>query len=404
MAKLTSTDVYGTLNVQGNTSVEGEVAIGTTAPVTLSRDTSIQRLKIQTDEGFITIGAQNSSYAHFYTDRLVFYFGAGTEIAGNIVGRGNLYLNGDNSPSNTDTFIYFGDDESDTAHFIQFDDSAQSFVLSNQLNVSGNITTSDNLYLNVNNSPSDTDTFIYFGDDESDTTHFIQFDNSEQKFNFSNDILVNGSPLASGPDEDTIEWRYIGKLVDTGNNNVLDIDETDIGEDFDWINYDYKFVYQGHTNGEDTSQVTLKFNNDSTADKYSYLYTRVRQTSTIGETEEHVGDSNSAVIGTGVGLSPHSAGGYATEVEVEFTVRMSLGFDSGFRSYVVRGEGHAHYWPGTQALSTAYDGMVQSRFVGSYRAVDDQSGDRITSVTIEHYISTGTIDINLVRVYKRKKY
>ena len=64
------------------------------------------------------------------------------------------------------------------------------------LNGNGNITAKGNLYLNNDNT--NTDTFVYFGDSGSDTDHYVSFDTSEQKFNFSNDILVNGSAIGGG--------------------------------------------------------------------------------------------------------------------------------------------------------------------------------------------------------------
>ena len=64
------------------------------------------------------------------------------------------------------------------------------------LNGNGNITAKGNLYLNNDNT--NTDTFVYFGDSGSDTNHYVSFDTSEQKFNFSNDILVNGSAIGGG--------------------------------------------------------------------------------------------------------------------------------------------------------------------------------------------------------------
>lgn len=51
----------------------------------------------------------------------------------NFLTKGNLYLNYDNNPAGADAYVYFGDDASDTAHWLRFDNSAQQFGISNRL-------------------------------------------------------------------------------------------------------------------------------------------------------------------------------------------------------------------------------------------------------------------------------
>jgi hypothetical protein len=199
---------------------------------------------------------------------------------------------------------------------------------------------------------------------------------------------------------DDTEWYYVGKSTDSSANTTITVDSTDLGSSYDWVNYDYKFVYQGSTSAEDTSTVTIYFDGDTTtADKYSYQHHKVTQTAETTETEALVGDSKSSgSIDTGLALSSFSSGGYGTDVELEFTVRRSLTTASGLYGFLVRGEGNVHYWPTTQNLITANDGMAQTRFVGSYR----QDG-AIASVTINHGITVGGTDVNIVRVYRRRK-
>jgi hypothetical protein len=86
----------------------------------------VERLRIDT-EGRIGIGTAGPVE--------LLDVNGNARIRGNIIGFGDLYLNNDNTPGNADTYIYFGDDESDTAHFIRFGDSEQEFVLSNNLEV-----------------------------------------------------------------------------------------------------------------------------------------------------------------------------------------------------------------------------------------------------------------------------
>jgi hypothetical protein len=71
----------------------GNVGIGYTTPtVKLHIEGSIRgnqtanALKIQTSQGWTTIGAQYSNYSHFYTDRSKFYFSKGLRINEGIIG------------------------------------------------------------------------------------------------------------------------------------------------------------------------------------------------------------------------------------------------------------------------------------------------------------------------------
>ena len=199
---------------------------------------------------------------------------------------------------------------------------------------------------------------------------------------------------------DDVEWAYVGKSTDSSANTTITVDSTDLGSSYDWANYDYKFVYQGSTTAEDTSTVTIYFDGDTTTgDKYSYQHHKVTQTAETTETEALVGDSKSSgSIDTGLALSSFSSGGFATDVELEFTVRRSLTTGSGLYGFLVRGLGNVHYWPTTQNLITANDGMAQTRFVGSFR-----QDAAIASVTINHGITVGGTDVNIVRVYRRRK-
>jgi hypothetical protein len=64
---------WGYLNSQG-------LHIGNTSNQYIGRDGNFTR--IQTQYGYMDIGANNSSYAHFYTDRPSFYFGSAITIGG----------------------------------------------------------------------------------------------------------------------------------------------------------------------------------------------------------------------------------------------------------------------------------------------------------------------------------
>ena len=206
------------------------------------------------------------------------------------------------------------------------------------------------------------------------------------------------SGSGSGITGDDVEWAYVGKSTDSQTGTSITVDSTDLGESYDWANYDYKFVYQGSTTGEDTSMPYIRFDGVSTSNKYSYQYVRWQQTADLTETRTVQGDANTSLIYTGLSLSSFSSGGFGTDTELEFTVRRSGTTGSGMYGFLVRGEGNVHYWPTTQTLSTAYDGMAQTSFVGSFR-----QDSAITSMTITHQITAGGTDTNIVRVYKRRR-
>ena len=206
------------------------------------------------------------------------------------------------------------------------------------------------------------------------------------------------SGSGSGITGDDTEWAYVGKSTDSQTGTTITVNSTDLGESYDWANYDYKFVYQGSTTAEDTSQPYIRFDGVTTNDKYSYQYVRWQQTAETTETQTVVGDAKSNLIYTGLALASYSAGGYGTDLEIEFTVRRSGTTGSGFYGFLVRGEGNVHYWPTTQNISLSYDGMAQTRFVGSFK-----QDSAITSMTITHSITAGGTDTNIVRVYKRRK-
>jgi len=58
---------------------------------TLTAEASAQYLKLSTSHGYINIGSNNASYAHFYTDRPTYYFNAPISVSGNIASYGGTH-------------------------------------------------------------------------------------------------------------------------------------------------------------------------------------------------------------------------------------------------------------------------------------------------------------------------
>lgn len=197
----------------------------------------------------------------------------------------------------------------------------------------------------------------------------------------------------------SLEWQYVTQSTDLVYASSITVDTSD-GVLYDWANYDYKFLYQGSTTAEDNDAPYIFFNGNTDLNKYSSQYHVITQTAEATETETMVGDANTTFINTGCSISTFSSGGFGTDIEIEFVVRRSRTTGSGLFGWLVKGEGHAHYWPTTQTLSTAYDGMAQSRFVGSFRQEAN-----ITTVSIVHNLAGGgqSGSQNRVKVYRRKR-
>lgn len=73
-----------------DTAVNGLHLYHTNGKVSLYNDGSDQ-LRINTDSGYVKIGAQNTSYAHFYTDRANYYFDKSIQSAGGFLVYGTTY-------------------------------------------------------------------------------------------------------------------------------------------------------------------------------------------------------------------------------------------------------------------------------------------------------------------------
>jgi len=206
-----------------------KVGIGTTSPSTKmhiveSGTTTALTVQNASSNGTVvkltSTGDNRSLYLqtdHIYSNGAL-YIGDGsynTIVRGNellvetnVRTQGHLYLNYDNTA--TDSYVYFGDSASDTAHYLRLSHSGQRFQMSNTLDVSGAITSASNLYLNYDNSPTGTDAYIYFGDDTADSTHWLRFDNSAQQFGISNRLVGTAGRLGAieynGSDVDKVNF------------------------------------------------------------------------------------------------------------------------------------------------------------------------------------------------------
>ncbi|HLO11213.1 MAG TPA: hypothetical protein VK190_03030 [Pseudoneobacillus sp.] len=79
---LSSAYLTGTLNISGIATLTGGAYVVNTNTYLGQGDGN--SLRVSTNSGYIDVGAQNTSYAHIYTDRGAFYFNKDIQTAGNI--------------------------------------------------------------------------------------------------------------------------------------------------------------------------------------------------------------------------------------------------------------------------------------------------------------------------------
>jgi len=219
---------------------DGDVGIGTISPSTkmhIAESGTSTALTVENASSNGTVvkltstGDNRSLYLqtdHIYSNGAL-YIGDGsynTIVRGNellvetnVRTQGHLYLNYDNTA--TDSYVYFGDSASDTGHYLKFEHGNQRFFipdalrLNNYLHASGSLITNQNLYLNYDNTADDA--YIYFGDQSSDTAHWLRFDESAQQFGFTNRVVASNGRLgaieSNGSDVDKVNFQLSGTTL-----------------------------------------------------------------------------------------------------------------------------------------------------------------------------------------------
>lgn len=216
-------------------------------------------------------------------------------------------------------------------------------------------------------------------------------------------LIADGSGGSSFQNPLVYEWEYVSESTDSSSLNSILIDTSD-GVTYDWTNYDYKFVYHGATDSKDVSTSSIQLNNN-TLQLYSSMYQLVYQSDEGVVTTENFSDSRRGNILTGLGIDDNfSQNGNVTEIQFEFILsrsRIAVEFLNVLRyTWLLRGEGHAHYWPAPPLSSVYQNGMAFSKFTGIF--YDSQTAN-ITSVSVNHFLNEGVQDFNRIKVYKREK-
>lgn len=205
----------------------------------------------------------------------------------------------------------------------------------------------------------------------------------------------------------TQEWILVQEInIEDASTTSLNkvIDSAALGESFDNGAYDYKFVIDGFTNAtETTTEPLFRFNEDTTAGKYSYVrsFTRISNTSngaTNTLTANSGGDGTS--INTGLDLTTATGQGNITVLQMEVVVTRSIDSVQGYYGYHLRGEGSIIAAESTQTIGSTYSLSAISQFTGSFGGT---TAANLTSFDIYNLPGAGTSDSAKIRIYKRAR-
>lgn len=203
------------------------------------------------------------------------------------------------------------------------------------------------------------------------------------------------------------EWFPIATVAQD-SAATLTLNDSNLGEVFDWTNYDYKFVINLETTGETAPADSTMYFEVQSAGQYSYIRSTTRVTGT--STNEAVTTSEWGATSTTIPFSPlHNATGVATnasyavhalhaEIVITRPYLTTIGgsINPGF---LIKGEGvtglMSNYAdnPNINYAATAF---------GNFAGVYDRDS-AITEVNITSGFDDGTNDKIVVRVYKRAK-
>ena len=222
--------------------------------------------------------------------------------------------------------------------------------------------------------------------------------------------VLQGADGADGLDGDGIsEWIFYKKLS-TGNG-VEDflVNETALGEAFDFDNFDYKFVYDGQTTIEGNSSPYIRFNNDSQEGRHAFTYDRTIQSQEGAPIQTLQGSMDTTDIPTGVMLGTATSDIVGvTLLTIEFIVTKARVASEPYTllNYHLEGRGTATAGNGnTVPATSSLIAIGRSSFSGNYEMAG--IGSPVHSIYFWHGITDGitdgATDINVLRIYRRHK-
>lgn len=198
------------------------------------------------------------------------------------------------------------------------------------------------------------------------------------------------------------EFEFVGKTTDyTSSSSLTYSNNSFSGHTFDFDNYDYKIVFEFHTNAEDNTEPgSIRFNGD-TGNNYYWL---TRSTTSDGDTQTTTSAEATSIIDFGEGLDADSTNVARTVAAGEMIIRKPytsapLVGNNYQWTYLITGKAlttAVRYSAGSQYL-------VETNFYGHWYPTSTTSTHAITQMVLFNGLSAGTVDTSNVRFYRRAK-
>lgn len=198
------------------------------------------------------------------------------------------------------------------------------------------------------------------------------------------------------------EFEFVGKTTDyTTATSLVYTNNSFSGHTFDFDNYDYKIVFEFHTNAEDNTEPgSIRFNDDN-GNNYYWL---TRSTTADGDTQTITSAEATSIIDFGEGLDADSTNVARTVAAGELIIRKPYTSAPQVANnyqwtYLVTGKAlttAVRYSAGSQYL-------VESNFYAHWYPTSTTSTHDITKIVLFNGLAAGTVDTANVRFYRRAK-
>lgn len=176
------------------TDQQGTGSLFSTGSLTTAFDNRYVNVSGDTMTGSLKVRA-NLSGSSLTVDGNAAVYGA-VAASGSVTTKADINLNSDNG--NVDAIVTFGNDGG--AETIRFNNTSNNFALSDDIDVTGNVdatgTVSGDGNFTINEDQTAADTVLTFGSDTLNET--LTFMNTEDRFQFSDDVFVTGNISGSG--------------------------------------------------------------------------------------------------------------------------------------------------------------------------------------------------------------
>lgn len=239
---------------------------------------------------------------------------------------------------------------------------------------------------------------VQLGTGTNSTTNTLQFRSYQ--------LLDASGRIPADRMVDRTEWTHVATMVQTEADAIgtLTISSTNLGQSWDFANFDYKLVVNGHADIERTDDFSIQIDSaTSDAGSHAWVYNRVQITATSTGTVSGFAQSGSTATSISCGTSLQttvSAGTGQRARDMEAIIHRTDDPISTYYAYTVTGWANSHWSATTTSVSTTVSGSSLSNFTG----VRDAGPANPTDIVLTHNFHNQATDFRLTcRVYKRKK-